>query len=156
MVPKERQPSLESIVESDRGNRSILKKVKDYATDNQLLTTGVVLWLPRLSLIALYSTEIEKSVGDDIADKIEYISWMAASLSYLPWGLHGAGLRTYNAAWEHRKEHGWMSLGLASIKGIGEYFRFLCWDMPKYVICEAPQYLTHWYNKKIKKKSLLD
>ena len=141
---------LEGIVNANDANNNnethtdhtILKAIGSYIANNTLLTTGMVLWLPRLSLIALYTTKIEGVIGDDIANEIEYASWAAATLSYIPWGLHGAGLKTYREAWEHYKENGFKGLAAATGKGLWEDFKFLCLYMPKHIADEAPQYLT--------------
>ena len=136
---------LEHIVNSNES--TLLKTIRSYIVDNQMLATGIGLWLPRLLLPVLYFTEFEKAIDADIANGIEYASWAAATLSYIPWGLHGAGLTTYRKAWEHYKENGFKSLAVATGKGLLEDFRFLCWDMPKDIYYnKAPQYLTRLQN----------
>ena len=145
---------LESIVNSDKGNHTILKTIGRYIANNQMLVTGTVLWLPRLALFGLYTIDFKETLDASIIGPIEYFSWIAASVSYIPWGLHGAGLKTFRETCEYYKENGLISLGKATIKGILIDLKYLIWDMPKYAVhslYNSPQYLTYLYDKAMKR-----
>lgn len=150
MAPKDQ--GFESIVNADEESHTILKTIGDYIANNQMLTTGMVLWLPRLLLFASYTIDFKGIIDDDTVNNIEHVSWVVASLSYVPWGLHGAGLKTYREALEYRRENGLGGLAIATIKGLGKEVKFMFWDMPTDIIYKAPQYLAHLYDKAIKKE----